>query len=155
MNTDDDKLSASETQPVRSSPPVPPAAQEPEHAPVQPQGQSQAAPPAGPATWRERWRNRGDRRFPLAALLASTLAALIIGGLGGAAIHAVVDDDHGPGARVGRPDDFGRGPGHEGDRNRGGPGGAPGLLPPTIPPDTEDSTSPSPSSTPSSGGADS
>ena len=102
--------------------------------PVRPTGGGEPAPaqrpPAPPPTsdapvsekpsFRDRFRRVGgdgsSRTFGLAALLASTLAALIVGGLGGAAISAGLDDDdHGDrGDRMSER----HGPGAPGDRHR-------------------------------------
>ena len=121
--------------------------------PVRPQGGQEPAsvaaatsdPAAGPGGSRfRRWRNqqRGDRTFGLAALIASALAGVIVGGLGVTAVQAVTDDHdrggwverHGQMGRDG--DDFGgRGPMH------GGPPGVPGQVQPTTPPEDEGSTS--------------
>ena len=129
-----------ETQPVRPGggaplPPPPPAA-----APDAPY----AAAPAQRRGFRERLRTLrrsegGDRTFGLAALIASALAGVIVGGVGVAAVSAVTDDHHdGPGwgehhGPLGRDfgDDDDRGPGF-------GPGRMPGQLQPTTPPDDED-----------------
>jgi len=126
----------------------------------QPGGPTAAAPavaPAAPATapgaagaGRRGFRDRlgrlrssdGNRAFGLAALLASALAGVIIGGLGVTAVQAVTDDHHdhddheawmqrGPMDRDG--DDLGgRGPMH------GAPPGLPGQVQPTTPPEDED-----------------
>lgn len=57
-----------------------------------------AAPTAGRRGFRERFgalrRSDGNRSFGLAALIASALAGIIVGGLGLAAVQAV-GDDHG------------------------------------------------------------
>jgi len=98
-------------------------------------------------TFRDRLAGSGQRLRGTRGLIAATLAALIVGGLGGAAIHAAVDGDRhergpffrdfggrmGEGERPGRPRDF----------FRGGPGGVPGQLPPTT---TPEESSPSESS---------
>jgi hypothetical protein len=145
-----------ETQPVRRQgepEPAPASQPAPEPAPA-PTGSASASGPApgpGPATSDpaagsrfRRWRNqqRGDRTFGLAALVASALAGVIVGGLGTAVVDAVTDDHdrggwverHGQMGRDG--DDFGgRGPMH------GGPPGVPGQVQPTTPPEDEGSTS--------------
>jgi hypothetical protein len=82
----------------------------------------------------------GSRTFGLAALIASALAGIIVGGLGVTAVHAITHD--GPGDRGGwmqRRDD--RGPGIDGDGGmHGGPRGVPGQVPPTTPPEDDDSS---------------
>ena len=147
----DDKRPADETQPVRpeggGTLPPPPAA-----APADPAVPPAAESAAEPAVARRGFRERlgrlrssgGSRTFGLAALIASALAGIIVGGLGFAAVHAVTDD--GPGDRGGwmqrEADDRGpgggpgRGPGQ--GESRGGPAGLPGQLPPTTVPDDED-----------------
>jgi hypothetical protein len=134
--SDDDQ-----TQPVR---PGAPAADAPAAAP-----DDEPAGPAEPAAQRRGFRERlrslrrseGSRTFGLAALIASALAGVIVGGLGAAALGAITDDhdhDHDRGAWVERRD--GNGPGDRG--MRGGPRGVPGQLPPsTAPEDEEGSTS--------------
>jgi hypothetical protein len=116
-----------ETQPVRAEGPGP-AAEAPD---VQRRG------------FRERLRSvrrsDGSRTFGLAALIASALAGVIVGGLGAAAVGAITDDhDHdrgaGRGGWVQRDDD--RGPGDRG--MRGGPRGLPGQLPPTTAPEDDE-----------------
>lgn len=119
---------------------------------------SESAEPVEPApvrrTVRDRLAGTGDRVYGARALLAATLAALIVGGLGGAAVHAAVDDghDHGRFSRDGIRGGWG---GETGDRFGGGerPGpprdfqrapGVPGQLPPTTVPTPEEST-PTPS----------
>lgn len=123
--------------------------------PVRPEGDAPAAAsyadaPAQRHGFRERFRrlrrSDGDRSFGLAALIASALAGVIVGGVGVAAVHAVTDDRrdgpgwgerHGPMGRDFRDD---RGPGF------GGPGRMPGQLQPTTPPDEDDGSSSSSSS---------
>jgi hypothetical protein len=141
-----------ETQPVRrQGEPEPPVAAHP--TPEQVPAATGSVPDPGPApaisdpaagSRFRRWRNqqRGDRTFGLAALLASALAGVIVGGLGTAVVAAVTDDHDRGGwveqrGRMGRDgDDFGdRGPMH------GGPPGVPGQVQPTTPPEDEDSTS--------------
>jgi hypothetical protein len=131
--SDDDQ-----TQPVR---PGAPAADAPADAPA-----DEPAGPAEPAAQRRGFRDRlrslrrseGSRTFGLAALIASALAGVIVGGLGAAAVGAITDDDHdrgaGRGGWVQRDDD--RGPGDRG--MRGGPRGVPGQLPPTTAPEDEE-----------------
>ena len=124
-----------ETQPVRRQ-------GGPDPAPVPGPDPATSDPTAGSRF--RRWRNqqRGDRTFGLAALVASALAGVIVGGLGTAVVDAVTDDHdrggwverHGQMGRDG--DDFGgRGPMH------GGPPGVPGQVQPTTPPEDEGSTS--------------
>jgi hypothetical protein len=139
--SDDDQ-----TQPVRRGAP---AADAPADAPADDPADEPAGP-AEPAAQRRGFRDRlrslrrseGSRTFGLAALIASALAGVIVGGLGAAAVGAITDDDHDRGAGrsgwVQRDDE--RGPG---DRDmRGGPRGVPGQLPPsTAPEDEEGSTS--------------
>lgn len=77
----------------------------------------------------------GDRSYGLAALIASALAGIIVGGLGLTAVHAITHD--GPGDRGGwaeRRDDRGPGFGGRGGTH-GGPRGLPGQLPPTTSPE--------------------
>ena len=124
-----------ETQPVR-----PESAATPESA---------AAPPEARRGFRERLRSlrrteAGDRTYGLAALIASALAGVIVGGLGLTAVHAITHD--GPGDRfdrgwVQRRDDWG-GPGFDGRGGmHGGPGGVPGQVPPTTPPEEGEGSS--------------
>jgi hypothetical protein len=78
-------------------------------------------------SWRERLRRGtaggGSRTFGLGALVAGTLAGLIIGGIGGATIAAAVSDHDDRGERIGH-------------RERGFPGdhGSFGQLPRQVPP---------------------
>ena len=141
--SDDDQ-----TQPVRPGAPTPaptpaPAAE----APTPAANEATAPPPAAERRgFRERLRSLrrrdGSRTFGLAALVASALAGVIVGGLGFAAVHAVTDDrgrdrDRDRGAWLERRGDDGRG-----DRGmRRGPRGVPGQLPPTIAPEDDDSSS--------------
>jgi hypothetical protein len=139
-----------ETQPVRrqgepESAPASQPAPEPAPAPTGSASASGPAPGPGPATSDPAAgsnQQRGDRTFGLAALVASALAGVIVGGLGTAVVDAVTDDHdrggwverHGQMGRDG--DDFGgRGPMH------GGPPGVPGQVQPTTPPEDEGSTS--------------
>ena len=133
-----------ETQPVRST-----AAPSGESIPPPPT--TTAAAPGAVGSGRRGFRDRfrrlrssdGNRTFGLAALIASALAGVIVGGLGVTAVQAVTNDHHdrdgwmqqrGPMGRDG--DDFGgRGPMH------GGPPGVPGQVQPTTPPEDEDSAS--------------
>ena len=143
--SDDDQ-----TQPVRpgapAAAPTPaqaptPAAEAPSEAADEP-----ATPPPTPERrgLRERLRSLrrsdGNRTFGLAALIASALAGVIVGGLGFAAVHAVTDDrgrDGDRGAWVERRGDDG--PGDRGMHR--GPRGVPGQLPPTTAPEDDDSSS--------------
>lgn len=121
-----------ETQPVRAEGAAPPAAV--------------ADEPAEPVAQRRGFRERlrsvgrsgGSRTFGLAALIASALAGIIVGGLGVAAVGAITDDHDrgaGRGGWVQRDDD--RGPGDRGGM-RGGPRGVPGQLPPTTAPEDDE-----------------
>ncbi|HEX5917534.1 MAG TPA: hypothetical protein VFY76_06740 [Nocardioides sp.] len=143
-------MSDDQTQPVRPGdpaatppPPPPPAASEAASETAGETAGGAATPPTtGGRGFRERLRalrrSDGSRTFGLAALIASALAGVIVGGLGYAAIDAVSDDrDHDRGAWVERRD--GEGPGR-GDMHDG-PRGVPGLLPPTAPPEDGDSSS--------------
>ncbi len=151
--SDDTPRPHHETQPVRPEggrvlPPAPPA----DPVPV-------AAPPAARRGFRERLgvlrRSDGSRTFGLAALIASALAGIIVGGLGLSGIQAV-GDDHGEQGRGGwtqqggpvggGPDgdvagQDGRGPvfGGPGGFPGGGPGGVPGQS--TTPQDDDGSNS--------------
>jgi hypothetical protein len=83
----------------------------------------------------------GSRTFGLAALIASALAGIIVGGLGSVALHAVTHDgERDRGGWVQRHD---RGDGEFGGPGpmQGGPRGVPGLVPPTTPPEDEGSAS--------------
>jgi len=122
------------------SPEVPEAPEEPE-----------AEAPAK-RTFRDRLAGTGDRLRGTRGLIAVTLAALIVGGVGGATIHAAVDgdrDDHGRFFHGDRPGemwrDFGERPGPPRDFYRQAPG-VPGQLPPTTTPSPSPSESPSESS---------
>ena len=107
-----------------------------------------AAPEPAPATrrgFRERlrsWRGSrdGGRTFGLAALIASALAGVIVGGLGFAAVDAATGDDHGPGRDGWVQREGDRGPGGRGGMH-GGPRGVPGQLPPTTAPEDDGSAS--------------
>lgn len=105
------------------------------------------AQPTGRRGFRERLRavrrSDGSRTFGLAALIASALAGIIVGGLGAAAVGAITDDhDHdrwsGRGGWVERDGD--RSPGDRGGM-RGGPRGVPGQLPPTTAPEDDEGSS--------------
>ena len=131
-----------ETQPVRpegaaTPPPVPAAAP--------PVADATSPEPAARRGFAERLRHLrrsedGNRTYGLAALIASALAGVIIGGLGLTAVHAITHD--GPGDRfdrgwVQRREDRG-GPGFDGRGGmHGGPGGVPGQVPPTTPPEDD------------------
>ena len=136
-----------ETQPVRpegAAPlPAPPDPAAPASAPVATEEQA-----GGPVT-RRGFRERlgrlrrtegGGRTFGLAALVASALAGIIVGGLGFAAVHAVTDDGgRDRGGWTHQRDAGDRGPGRGG--TPGGPGRVPGQLPPTTPPDDDEGSS--------------
>jgi hypothetical protein len=126
--------------------------------------EAQEAPePEAPAkrTFRDRLSGTGKRLRGTRGLVAATLAALIVGGFGGAAIHAAVDGDRheherffrGPGEGRdfgGRMGGGGR-PGGPGDFFREAPPGFHGQLPPTNAPDDEESPpTPTPSESSSS-----
>lgn len=143
--SDDDQ-----TQPVRPGAPAaaPTPAQAPSPAAEAPNeaADAPATPPPTPERrgFRERLRSLrrsdGNRTFGLAALIASALAGVIVGGLGFAAVHAVTDDggrDRDRGAWVERRGDDG--PGDRGMHR--GPRGVPGQLPPTTAPEDDDSSS--------------
>jgi hypothetical protein len=107
-------------------------------------------------TLRDRLAGTGQRLRGTRGLIAATLAALIVGGLGGAAIHAAVDGDRHEHGRFfrgpGEGRDFGgrmgggERPGGPGDFFREAPPGFPGPVPPTTTPEDEES---SPTPTPS------
>ena len=110
-----------------------------------PAPEASTEPPAVRRGFRERlrtWRGSRDgaRPFGLAALVASALAGIIVGGLGYAAIDAATGDDHGPGRSGWVQHDDDRGPGGRGGM-QGGPRGVPGQLPPTTAPEDEDGSS--------------
>lgn len=138
--SDDKPRPADETQPVRpeGGATLPPATATP---PATPPDAEPAAERRGfRARLRSLRRSDGSRAFGLAALIASAVAGIIVGGLGFAAVHAITDD--GPRDRAGwmqHRDADDRGPGRGG--TRGGPPGVPGQLPPTTAPDDEDSGS--------------
>ena len=147
--TDEKPRPDDETQPVRpeGAAALPPA---PAAEPAEPAATTADAVPAGPVAnaaprrgFGERFRSLrasdGSRTFGLAALIASALAGIIVGGLGFAAVHAIGDDggrDRGGWMQQRDADD--RGPGRDG--MRGGPHGVPGQLPPTTPPEDDDSS---------------
>ena len=145
--SDDKPRPDDETQPVRAegdAPPQPP----PAASPVAGATASEPAAAPAPATARRGFRERlrtlrrsdGDRSFGLAALIASALAGIIVGGLGVATFHAIADDhDRDRGGWVQRRDDDDW-PGGRGGMH-GGPRGVPGQLPPTTAPEDEDSGS--------------
>jgi hypothetical protein len=102
------------------------------------------ADPTAKRSWRERLRrgtaSGGGRTFGLGALIAGALAGLIIGGLGGGAIGAVLSgDDHDHGDRFGRVE---RGFPGDDDGGRGGFGSGPGGSMPVPPTDVPESTPP-------------
>lgn len=136
-----------ETQPVRpegaASLPTPP---DPDPAaPAPTASEAHTTEPVARRGFRERLgrlrRTEGsDRSYGLAALIASVLAGIIVGGLGFAAVHAIGDDggrDRGGWMQQREADD--RGPGRGG--MHGGPRGVPGQLPPTTPPEDDGSSS--------------
>jgi hypothetical protein len=141
-----------ETQPVRAEglPPAPATNDAPKdepndapsaatHAPADPVAPAPAARRGFGERFRGLRRSDGSRAFGLAALIASALAGIIVGGLGFAAVHAIADDggrDRGGWLQQRDADD--RGPGRGG--MHGGPRGVPGQLPPTTPPDDDDSS---------------
>ena len=123
-----------------------------ESTPTAPAADAAAPEPAGSGRrgFRERLRilrrsEDGSRTYGLAALIASALAGIIVGGLGTAALHAVTHD--GPGERGGWVQREGRGPGFDGRRGGmhggmdGGPPGVPGQVPPSTAPEDEGSAS--------------
>ena len=144
--TDEKPRPDDETQPVRPegaaslpTPPDPAAS-----APVPAASEAQTTDPVARRGFRERLgrlrTSTGSRTFGLAALIASALAGLIVGGLGFAAVHAIDDDggrDRGGWMQQRDADD--RRPGRGG--MHGGPHGVPGQLPPTTPPEDEGSSS--------------
>lgn len=114
--------------------------------PSAPEPPSAAAAPVAPAkrTWRERLAGSEERAYGLRGLVAATLAALMVGGVGGAAIHAAVDGEGHEQRRFSRgehPD----GPDGPGDFDRRGPGDfdrrGPAPLPPSLPAPGESSDS--------------
>lgn len=133
-DTRNDDRTNDETQPVRA-----------EGAPADAPAPEAAG--SGRRGFRERLRalrrsEDGSRTFGLAALIASALAGIIVGGLGAATFHAVTHD--GPGERPGwvhRRDMGGEGDfGRHGPMERG-PHGVPGLVPPSIAPEDDGSDS--------------
>lgn len=164
-----------ETQPVRPTDapadPAPvdpaPAAAAPAAAPADPAPVSAAPGQPAKRSLRDRFAGTGDRLNGTRGLIAATLAALIVGGFGGAAIHAAVDGDRhehgrffrGGDERPGERGDFGgfggrmgegERPGPRGDFFQQAPGGVPGQLPPTTTPEDGDSSpTPAPSESPS------
>jgi hypothetical protein len=146
-----------ETQPVRpaGTPPTPPTPPQPPQ--PQPDPAAYAEPAAAGSAPRRGFRDRfrrigrggdtGGRAFGLGALVASTLAGVVVGGLGGVLVHAATDEgDRGWDQR------HEVGSGRFGDRDEdgdhgvpGGPGsgfpGAPPGLPPSTAPDDDDSDS--------------
>jgi hypothetical protein len=152
--SDDKPRPHDETQPVRpegaATLPPAPATDSPSATTADPVAAAPAATTASRRGFGERLRSLrgsdGGRAFGLAALIASALAGVIVGGLGFAAVHAIGDDHdrggwterHGPMGRDRDGDDgFDRGPMRGG--MPGAPGG-PGQLPPTTPPEDDDSS---------------
>ena len=135
-----------ETQPVRpegaASLPTPPDPATPAPAPAA--SEASATDPVARRGFRERLGSLrrtegGDRSYGLAALIASALAGIIVGGLGLAAVHAIGDDGgRDRGDWMQRRDADERSPGRGG--MHGGPRGVPGQLPPTTPPEDDDSS---------------
>lgn len=76
-----------------------------------PQPEAPESPPAAKRTLRDRFAGTGERLRGTRGLVAATLAALIVGGVGGAAIQAAVDGDGRDGGRFSRGD-------HPGERGR-------------------------------------
>jgi hypothetical protein len=145
--TDEKPRPDDETQPVRpegaASLPTPPDPTAPATTPAA--SEAHTTEPVARRGFRERLgrlrrTEGGDRSYGLAALIASALAGIIVGGLGFAAVHAIGDDggrDRGGWMQQREADD--RGPGRGG--MHGGPRGVPGQLPPTTPPEDEGSSS--------------
>ncbi|MCF6376493.1 hypothetical protein L2K70_02655 [Nocardioides KLBMP 9356] len=140
-----------ETQPVRPEGAAAPLPEPPGTAPAATTSAPGEAPEPAPVArrgFRERFRTlRGtsgrDRTYGLAALIASALAGVIVGGLGLATFHAITHD--GPGDRFDREgwvqrreDRGGPGFGGPGGGMHGGPPGMPGQVEPTTPPEEED-----------------
>ena len=124
----------------QTQPPELPEAPEPTEPP-------QARESPRPADTRRRWR---DRTLSFRGVVAVALAGLVVGGLGGAAIHAVADGDHERDGRFGPPFPMERPYGDRGfpdDDLRQGfpPPGLPAPVPPTTSPD--DDTQPDSGST--------
>jgi len=149
--TDDKPRPDDETQPVRPEgaatlPPAPEVAAEPAASSTATTADPVAAEPAATTASRRGFGERvrslrgsdGSRTFGLAALIASALAGIIVGGLGFAAVHAATDGDRDRGGWMQQRDADDRGPGRGG--MHGGPPGVPGQLPPTTPPDDDDSS---------------
>ena len=146
--SDDKPRPDDETQPVRpegAATPVP----EPAPASASASASEEPARPVARRGFRERLGNLRrtdgrDRSYGLAALVASALAGVIVGGLGLTAVHAITHD--GPGDRFDRGgwmqqrDADDRGPGRGG--MHGGPRGVPGQLQPTTPPEDDGSMTP-------------
>lgn len=133
-----------QTQPVRPAgdQQVPAAA----HQEVGPAAEAQ---PVARRRLRERLsriRESGRRRtVGLAALVAATVAALVIGAVGGVAVRTAFDGDRGPGQHDDRAgqrfgERSGERLGEDGERRHGGPGrsGPLGQLPPVTPPEDDD-----------------
>ena len=139
--TDDKPRPDDETQPVRpeGAATIPPAP-EPAASRLPPRPATTASRRGFGERFRSLRGSDGSRTFGLAALIASALAGVIVGGLGLAAVHAIGDDggrDRGGWMQQRDADD--RGPGRGG--MHGGPRGVPGQLPPTTPPEDDDSGS--------------
>ena len=141
-----------ETQPVRPegsaslpAPPDPATSDPAEPAPTPAAGEAHTHDPVARRGFRERLgtlrrTEGGDRSYGLAALIASALAGIIVGGLGLTAVHAITHD--GPGDRGGwaeRRDDRGGPGGRFGGPGgmHGGPPGMPGQVQPTTPPEDD------------------
>ena len=147
--TDDAPRPHDETQPVRTegaaSLPTPPDPATPAPAPAA--SEAHTTDPVARRGFRERLgrlrrTEGGDRSYGLAALVASALAGIIVGGLGLVAVHAIGDDGRDRGGWMQQRDADDRGPGRGG--MHGGPRGVPGQLPPTTPttpPEDDDSGS--------------
>lgn len=143
-----DKNDHPETQPVRPTPAAgsPTPQDPPTPAPESPTTAPDAPTPASPAPPQ---RTVGERLRTTRGLIAATLAAFIIGGIGGAVVHAAVDGgphDRGRferGAGFGGPGLGGPGPGGPAERGRDierAPGDVPGELPSTTAPEDEESS---------------
>ncbi len=137
-------MSNDETQPVRpdGDATLPPAPSAEPTSPAATTAEPVAAAPA-PAARRgfgERFRSLrrsddGDRTYGLAALIASALAGVIIGGLGLAALQAIGHDGPGDGREMVQRRDGSNEGGPGFDRRRGMPGDMPGGMPGGMPGD--------------------
>ena len=136
-DNDDDQ-----TQPVRPAGNQPTGDRTPGDQPPGPAAEPQPAPRRSVRERLSRLRESGRRRtVGLAALVAATVAALVIGAVGGVAVQAAFDGDRGPGHRGDLAGErFGERFGEDGERRHGGPGrsGPPGHLPPATPPEDDD-----------------